>query len=79
MTERTKQLRKHKQNVTFQGNQITQPQMTELFGLIESLLRTMDETGTFELGFQGEYNGGTVEMSACRHRFDVEWEGEGGE
>jgi hypothetical protein len=50
-----------------------------LFGLIESLLRTMDETGTFELGFQGEYNGGTVEMSACRHRFDVEWEEEGGE
>ena len=43
----------------------------ELFGHIESLLRTMDETGTFELELAGEFQGVVFEVSAGRHRFDL--------
>ena len=74
MTEQTKRIQSHKQKVTWSGKPIQTSSAAELFGLVEGLLRTMDETGTFELGFQGEFGGGCVELSASRHRFDVEWD-----
>jgi hypothetical protein len=75
VTEKTSQrLASRKKKVTFRGKPIEKAAFAELFGLVESMLQKMDETGTFELGFQGEVGGGFVELTVCRHRFDMEFD-----
>ena len=71
MTEQATRLTKQKRKIMANGKPLDASSAAELFGLVESLLRTMDETGTFELEFQGEFRGGTIELSAGRHRFDL--------
>ena len=71
MTSQAKRLAQRKRQITADGKPINHDYAGELFGLVESLLRTMDETGTFELDFQGEFCGGTIGLAAGRHRFDT--------
>ena len=71
MTAQAMRLTKHKRQIMANGKPLDASSAAELFGLVESLLRTMDETGTFELDFQGEFCGGTIGLAAGRHRFDT--------